>query len=392
MLNLLHFQLGRILKTKTNGILHEFDVGRFKTDYDACYYCCHDKLVPCALEGLKMNLTKKCENKEDIPNEEGYGQKNKQLHGIFKKITLETIESNLHINTVKWVRLFKTCFHQQFLPHIYGIYLGKIPHHDQFRPACLKLFGQLPSLYDFHGKLTANKLAEWGIWSESYSTAIHNDFSNIERSCTKNFDSVLTNDGSLEYFYKSGRYVFFKGSGISNRASDLCTMKNNSDTLGNLPGYNESFRGIGLLGQKDQKDKTYNVLTKCNDLESVKQIKVSEEMLWEQNNPTWLKCINSKLCLEDGIKASYDSLLMKARLLELMFLIEDCKTQKEMVKKVELMMNMTCLYEGLDIFRYCRSEDPAKLSTYGTGHCHGLTSVFASLLYPFQHLLGIYMR
>jgi hypothetical protein len=119
--------------------------------------------------------------------------------------------------------------------------------------------------------------------------------------------------------------------------------------------------------------------------------------------------------LEDDIKVNYSSPLMKARMIEILLLLEKDywkrrekiimgdkekmgdeplpQSQEHMLKSVfAKAMNMQCLYEGLDKHRFCRTSDSAKLATFGTGHCHGLSSVMAALLYPFSHLLGIYQR
>jgi len=106
---------------------------------------------------------------------------------------------------------------------------------------------------------------------------------------------------------------------------------------------------------------------------------------------------------EDGIKCNYTSILSRARFCEIALALDgiacnidftdDAAAVKlQQLKCVEMcviVMNITCLYLGVDRRRESRSQDVSRLITYGQGHCHGLTSTLSAVLLPFAPLIGI---
>lgn len=71
--------------------------------------------------------------------------------------------------------------------------------------------------------------------------------------------------------------------------------------------------------------------------------------------------------------------------------------QEEAVERVWSVIDMIHLVHLLqktqtkDIYR-SRALSVARLATYGQGHCHGLATVTAALLLPFESLLGVETR
>eukprot|EP00925_Amoebophrya_sp_RCC4383_P006436 GSA25T00000896001.1 len=93
---------------------------------------------------------------------------------------------------------------------------------------------------------------------------------------------------------------------------------------------------------------------------------------------------------------SSSSPLMHARLIKILISLDEdhVLNQKTMLRDyIEPAIKMLFLYNELVQRRYgSATADAGKLATYGIGHCHGLSSVAAAILYPLCHVLGIYTR
>eukprot|EP00927_Polykrikos_kofoidii_P083638 TRINITY_DN8614_c5_g1_i1.p1 TRINITY_DN8614_c5_g1~~TRINITY_DN8614_c5_g1_i1.p1 ORF type:complete len:433 (-),score=48.80 TRINITY_DN8614_c5_g1_i1:56-1243(-) len=108
------------------------------------------------------------------------------------------------------------------------------------------------------------------------------------------------------------------------------------------------------------------------------------------------------ILLEDGIKCSYGSLLMRAKLCAMAVSIDQLVNQIDfqndldrsfylrcqIVAAIRQWMNITRLQDGIDRTR-TTFPSVGKLISYGQGHCHGLSSAMAACMFPFSRALGL---
>ena len=115
-----------------------------------------------------------------------------------------------------------------------------------------------------------------------------------------------------------------------------------------------------------------------------------------------------RLQFEDGVKADYTSMAMRARLCEAALAIDavagtlnfadeaasatTLDAQILAVRTLRKVMNITPLQNGVDRRREARSLSVARLITYGQGHCHGLTSTAVAVVLPFASALGLEVK
>ena len=302
------------------------------------------------------------------------------------------------------ISVFRRCHEEQWLPHLYALYLGKLG--GSGNPLISKLFGRLPQLLTKKFWLkSAKQLIELGIWrDEDYALWVDESWGGFYDGgefCARPSDVC---------FYPPGRTVFFLASGVSDVAEDCCRLLPNADDNGEIRN-REAFRGWGTLvhgfsdgGERDaaRTDPVEVEVRTTDNSTRPRRIRVSKAHIREQNSPLWLRAdpgaqkgnVAVALLLEDGIRANFASPLLRARLLEILLQIEHRhpKSRPDLLTTIRRCLNLTCLYQKLDRRRYCRSDDVGKLATYGTAHCHGMTSVLAAVLYPFSHVFGLYQR
>lgn len=104
---------------------------------------------------------------------------------------------------------------------------------------------------------------------------------------------------------------------------------------------------------------------------------------------------------EDGIRANYQNPLVKAKLLEIAFELEEIiskmdfldeeveELQKEAILKIRKKLNLISFAKDLNRERFGRTDCVGKMGVYGQAQCHGLSSTISAYLYPFHEILGV---
>eukprot|EP01062_Namystynia_karyoxenos_P049471 TRINITY_DN3789_c1_g1_i1.p1 TRINITY_DN3789_c1_g1~~TRINITY_DN3789_c1_g1_i1.p1 ORF type:complete len:1109 (+),score=301.27 TRINITY_DN3789_c1_g1_i1:78-3329(+) len=136
-------------------------------------------------------------------------------------------------------------------------------------------------------------------------------------------------------------------------------------------------------------------------------VAVPREELLALNQPQEFRTDHKgRLELEDGLRCSYESSLVRAKLLHIAFALrpivaqldfsgeaeQTWRLQRDALRIMRRCLDLTTFADGLDRRRIGRTDDVGKMACYGQGQCHGCSSTMAAFMLPFCAALGIDLR
>lgn len=208
----------------------------------------------------------------------------------------------------------------------------------------------------------------------------------------------ITSLWSLKKYSKNRRvHVLIPCSGVRKKNG----IANQNFLLYDQNSLEKFLSPFGRIQNYDKEEKRFlvEVMGVDNKLHNL-TIPANEIFLYN-NGQCFYKNEMHQIELEDGIRANYQNSLVKAKILEIAFGLEEITSkmdfldetvedlQKEAILKIRKKLNLISFAKDLNRDRFGRTDCVGKLGVYGQAQCHGLSSTLSAYLYPFHEILGV---